>query len=829
MQRSPSPRIPGHGDTANTQPTTDHILHHELNQRTNKKSRQPTASIPTQRHRRIQFRTTSDPQHDLHYGTPIHQPKHHTSLRVLYQNIKGMSHYAFGEDQEYYLAHLRDLQIDIAGLSETNTAWQHQHLRYSFSSRARKAGDGMAKTSFGSPAKTIEDIPPKETFQAGGSITTCLGSWTTTIFGDDIQDKSGLGRWSGFSIRGKKDNILSIMTAYRTCAGSRTTAPLGSTFHRETEFLINKARDTRANRPNISARQQFLNDMRGQIQELQEAGHAIIVMLDANATLTDDNNFRDMVEFCGLTDLHRSDPAPSTYIGAAERRIDYIFGCHKVLTTVTRQGTLAYHEGPQSDHRALYVDIDARQLLEHHANDNTIQPPQARVLKTGNPEAVAAYQRQMNDYYEQHNMVRRITRLHRTHHKYDDSTLQRKLEKWDRDQGRAMKHAENALGSVRLKKHYWSPVLRNAGILCRYWNIRIKEKTEHRNMSDSITRLQTMIQQRNPSFSFPSQNEDLPTKVMMENWKHAKQALKKLQKESRELRYRCYNELLEAYEYDSYNPESKRKAKIVKSTIRTEKCREMYRQIRLSVKPIEENAGGIKSILLPAPASRATEDQTNPIHLNDTYKWLAANPGGPARWQMEIDRTSVERHLLNYNRASFRAASASPCGAGPILNDLTFSTLSPAGKDLLHGMFPPSWHGDDELLREFFESFSAPPDIHSSKFIPTRVTEDDVKRGFGRWREATSTSPSGRHLGHYRAIIQNETLLYCLSTFMDIIVQRGISITRWQHAINVMLEKDAGRPASIDSESSTSLRRTSISSSSSYGDIDSFVTPRVKS
>ena len=187
------------------------------------------------------------------------------------------------------------------------------------------------------------------------------------MFGKDIHDKSGLGRWSGISIRGKNNNILSLVTAYRTCAGSRQTASLGSKFHRETEFFINQARDAGNNscpkHNHIPARQRFLIDMAEQIRALQEEGHAVLLMLDANATITDDAKFQDMVEQCDLLDMHRADPATSTYIGASARRIDYIFGCNKVMAAMTRQGTLAYHEGPQSDHRALYVDLDAYRLL----------------------------------------------------------------------------------------------------------------------------------------------------------------------------------------------------------------------------------------------------------------------------------------------------------------------------------------------------------------------------------------------------------------------------------------------------------------------------------
>ena len=40
--------------------------------------------------------------------------------------------------------------------------------------------------------------------------------------------------------------------------------------------------------------------------------------------------------------------------------------------------------------------------------------------------------------------------------------------------------------------------------------------------------------------------------------------------------------------------------------------------------------------------------------------------------------------------------------------------------------------------------------------IKTEFTVDEVKKGFQRWRETTSTSPSGRHLGHYKRILKRD-------------------------------------------------------------------------
>lgn len=49
-------------------------------------------------------------------------------------------------------------------------------------------------------------------------------------------------------------------------------------------------------------------------------------MMDANSTMEDDRFLEEFVQECSLYDLHCNDPAPSTFIGSADRRIDYIFG-----------------------------------------------------------------------------------------------------------------------------------------------------------------------------------------------------------------------------------------------------------------------------------------------------------------------------------------------------------------------------------------------------------------------------------------------------------------------------------------------------------------------
>jgi hypothetical protein len=88
--------------------------------------------------------------------------------------------------------------------------------------------------------------------------------------------------------------------------------------------------------------------------------------------------------------------------------------------------------------------------------------------------------------------------------------------------------------------------------------------------------------------------------------------------------------------------------------------------------------------------------------------------------------------------------------------------------------------------------------------IDTYITTDQVRQGFWRWRENTSTSPSGCHLGLQRIATypaeSNEleeiwqNILQIQTDVTNIPIQQGFSPRRWQTDINAMLEKIPGKP-----------------------------------
>jgi hypothetical protein len=105
------------------------------------------------------------------YGDPVtlRDPADH--IRIAFQNVKGLTYSATGEDYDYNLLHISSIDSNITGMAETNTAWAHPHLRSAFTSRAKGHLTMSCWVSFSSPSSEIDPMPETESYQAGGATT----------------------------------------------------------------------------------------------------------------------------------------------------------------------------------------------------------------------------------------------------------------------------------------------------------------------------------------------------------------------------------------------------------------------------------------------------------------------------------------------------------------------------------------------------------------------------------------------------------------------------------------------------------------------------------
>lgn len=318
----------------------------------------------------------------------------------------------------------------------------------------------------------------------------------------------------------------------------------------------------------------------------------------------------------------------------------------------------------------------------------------------------------------------------------------------------------------------------------------LREVREQLNYENTFLRWQRQIQAGDKSFTLPFLKTPLDQAEISKQLTRSTRSFRKIQRDSIELRQRSYEQLLADYMSDE-NPktlkESQRKYKIVQRTIDSETSKATFGNLRNVVKPTSTSA--LSQLEIPRP-----KGDTPTVPGDNIQQILNNTDSDDLLWDVVIDRSDIERHLVTYNREAFRAAAKSPCGHGIIYNAITFSSLSSQASRLLEGHIPKEWYGNDRVLKEFLASFAMPPQVLSKEEISTDISEDDVKKGFTHWRETTTTSPSGRHLGHYKALIQDPVLLRCLSLFLQIALKHGIAIPRWCKATNVMIEKDPGRP-----------------------------------
>jgi hypothetical protein len=132
------------------------------------------------------FRQTNEIDLNTSYGNSIHE-RHESTIRIFFQNVRGLTYSATGEDYGYYLSCVSSLGADIIGMAETNSAWEHSHIRTTFHATARKQFQSH-KVHFSSPSKDIDPMPDTESFQSGGTLTLATNTLVPMALGDPSKD-----------------------------------------------------------------------------------------------------------------------------------------------------------------------------------------------------------------------------------------------------------------------------------------------------------------------------------------------------------------------------------------------------------------------------------------------------------------------------------------------------------------------------------------------------------------------------------------------------------------------------------------------------------------
>jgi len=164
--------------------------------------------------------------------------------------------------------------------------------------------------------------------------------------------------------------------------------------------------------------------------------------------------------------------------------------------------------------------------------------------------------------------------------------------------------------------------------------------------------------------------------------------------------------------------------------------------------------------------------------------------------------------LRDRNRSHFGQAQGTPFTLPPLSDDLDFDGATSSAEMILDGTYDSTSMADITRL--------VISNLCKSKYViraplKTKISETAYISKIKNWKESTSTSPSGLHLGHYHAMVARHEYSSCDDSkekdsmdskqsairrahlaLTNYALEHGYSFERWRTVVNVMIQKEPG-------------------------------------
>ena len=150
---------------------------------------------------------------DTGSGDRITEKKGDTDIRVFLQNPNGVMGKDTYLDDRRALLSLKEWEVDVIALPETNKNWKLEWLRSKWSSEVRRIWR-HAKVYTSSIS---EPIDKRATFIQGGVSIIVTNKWSSRVI---THGADSLGRWVWVTMRGRQQQKITLVTMYRPNPGS---------------------------------------------------------------------------------------------------------------------------------------------------------------------------------------------------------------------------------------------------------------------------------------------------------------------------------------------------------------------------------------------------------------------------------------------------------------------------------------------------------------------------------------------------------------------------------------------------------------------------------
>jgi hypothetical protein len=172
------------------------------------------------------------------------------------------------------------------------------------------------------------------------------------------------------------------------------------------------------------------------------------------------------------------------------------------------------------------------------------------------------------------------------------------------------------------------------------------------------------------------------------------------------------------------------------------------------------------------------------------------NAQDPKTWKgpwLSITNTEeIAQRVKTNNIQQCNQAENTPFVSGPLATLIGRNGDSPSSQALLNGLLPTNLLPD--LLPETVRVLQtlATPVATLADDSPVTITEEEFVKAYRVAKESTSSSSSGRHIGHYKAVLKAPDLIQVHNVMMSLPYQVGFAPHRWTNVMDIMLEKEPG-------------------------------------
>ena len=707
--------------------------------------------------------------HNQWVGNASTEEKPSKTLRIAFQNLNGLGTHQCKNQISLLANEQVTLDIDILCMSEHCLNIKHQDTLKNLQQTIRSTT--VEKTSF---QINSSDSPTTQRYLPGGTAILLIGH-TVGRIEPDGRGGDPMGRWSYVHLRRKKMKPVTIVTIYQVV--KQPTNTTGNTAWHQQRLALDAQ-----NRHDTHPRTAFINDLIQFIDTLREQNHDIIIGGDFNDTVQRHNSgILKLIMHTGLVDIwqhnHPEHPTFNTYSRGTER-IDTVLCTTNILSCIKHIGYSPFQWLTNSDHRAILLDIDFHTLL----NDNNPAPaldPSTRRIRSNDLPMCRIFVDQFHKHLMANNAPEQLNAI------CQDIATHADLERFDKLIGQAGNSAE--AHCKRRRPEYYSVTLhqlriKKSIVQCHYRNVR-----QHQTQQISV--LQHRLARANINLQLPT--EATAVKELLST---IGQELKTAIENSFELREKELSDKINK----KHEPGSETYVNRLRAIKKNEATRRAWQTLKF-LRTGTSTQQALNRIDIPDTWPPPNE-QNIPNNIQD--------PKTCTTWRTITNPTDIDHYIRMRNRGHFSQAHGTPFTEIPLTTDINWAADTVTADDILCG------HSQIESIQSIPQCqalLDACRAVTELNALPAEITTQEFKAKMRSWRKLTTTSPSGRHLGRYKALIPNldvhddtsghlepiykqkqEFIIQTIVAILNYCIRNNYTPQRWKTIINTMIFKESG-------------------------------------